>query len=398
MKWRIALRYLTARKSHSVINIIASVSLLAVAVPVAAMVILLSVFNGFEGLVRDLYKAVDADIEIRHERGIDISSSALKERIEGVAGVEKTSFILEREAVLNYRDRFAMVTLRGVDDSYNEVLPIADHITLGSYTPHLGEIDMLMLGEGITYELGMYAMAAGDVDVISLGGASIGALLPMSGVHRERLAVAGTFVIDQQHASSLALTSLRAATRLFGCEGCADAVLVRVAKGYSDKRVRELLTATLGDEYEVVLREEKNKSFYAIMRYEKWGIFFISLLVLLVASLSIIGTVIMLILEKRDERPTLRSLGANHEFIRGIFVREGLLISGLGGVVGIAIGVAVVKLQQHFGIVKLPSSNFLVTDYPVELQGGDLVVIFVTFVAVSLIISTLAVKSMIKRE
>jgi lipoprotein-releasing system permease protein len=355
MKWRIALRYLTARKSHSVINTIASVSLLAVAVPVAAMVILLSVFNGFEGLVRDLYKAVDADIEIHHKGGIDTSSSALKESIEGVEGVEKTTFILEREAVLSYRDRFTMVTLRGVDDHYNEVLPIADHISLGAFTPRLGEIDMLLLGEAITHELGMYAMAAGDVDVISLGGASIGALLPMSGVHREKLPVAGTFVIDQQHASSLAITSLHAATRIFGCEGRADAILVKVAKGAHDKRVRELLATTLGEEYNVVLREEKNKSFYAIMRYEKWGIFFISLLVLLVASLSIIGSVIMLILEKQNERPTLLALGADEGFVRGIFVREGLLISGVGDLIGIVIGVAVVMLQEQFGFVKLPN-------------------------------------------
>jgi lipoprotein-releasing system permease protein len=174
--------------------------------------------------------------------------------------------------------------------------------------------------------------------------------------------------------------------------------LVKVAKGAHDKRVRELLATTLGEEYNVVLREEKNKSFYAIMRYEKWGIFFISLLVLLVASLSIIGSVIMLILEKQNERPTLLALGADEGFVRGIFVREGLLISGVGGLIGIVIGVAVVKLQEHFGFVKLPNSNFLVTDYPVALQGGDLVIIFVTSVAVSLIISTLAVKIMIRRE
>ena len=397
MKWRIALRYLTARKSHSVINIIASVSLLAVVIPVAAMVILLSVFNGFEGLVRNLYKAVDADIEIRHTHTLDTTPSALQAKVESIEGVEHTSFIIEREAILNYRDKFTMVTLRGVDDNYDKVLSIADHISLGNYTPHIGQIDMLLLGEGISHELGMYAMAAGDVDVISLGGVTMGSLLPMSGVRRDKLPVAGTFLIDQQQDSSLALTSLQAAARIFGCEGEADALLVKVARGNSAKRVQAQLTATLGKEFEVLLREEKNESFYAIMRYEKWGIFFISLLVLLVASLSIIGTVIMLILEKRNERATLYSLGANRSFVQGIFVREGLLISGIGGIVGCIIGVTVVLLQQHFGFVKLPSANFLVTDYPVELQGGDLAIIFVTFVTVALVISTLAVKSMIKR-
>jgi lipoprotein-releasing system permease protein len=120
--------------------------------------------------------------------------------------------------------------------------------------------------------------------------------------------------------------------------------------------------------------------------------------VLIIASLSIIGTVIMLIIEKQDERPTLLSMGADSGFIRGIFVREGLLISGLGGAIGLCIGVVVTLLQQHFGFVKMPNGNFLIENYPVELQGGDLVMIFVMFVAVALVVSMVAASTMIKSE
>lgn len=397
MEWRFALRYLTSRKSHSVINIIATVSLVAVVVPVAAMVILLSVFNGFESLVRDLYKVVDADIEITAERGIPLEDAKLQSDIAAVEGVGALSFVIERQAMLSYRENRVAVTLRGVDTNYRKVVPIDEHIAIGNADVEWGDFDRLLVGEGVTYELGLYSMVAGDVEVFSLGGGSIGSLLPVVAMNRERMDVCGSFVIDQQHASSFALTSLRAAQRIFNRER-ADKVLVKVTEGASHRNVASSLSNCLGEGYEVTLREDKNEGFYAIMRYEKWAIFFVSLLVLIIASLSIIGTVIMLILEKRDEERTLLAIGADKGFIRGVFVREGLLLSGVGGAIGLVLGVAVTLAQQHFGFVKMPNGNFLVENYPVELQTGDLVVIFVVFVAVALAVSTLATSTMIKRE
>ena len=398
MQWRFAIKYLTSRKSHSVINIIATVSMLAVVVPVAAIVILLSVFNGFESLVRDLYKVVDADIEIVSEGGIDASDKALCERVEAIDGVEVSSFIVERQAMLTYRDNRVAVVLRGVDENYRRVVPIESYTSVGNADVQLGEIDRLMLGEGVVYELGMYALMAGDVEVYALSGGSIGSVLPTVAMSRERLDVCGIFTVDQQHTSSMALTTLRAASRIFNRER-ADKLLVKVTDGASHKVVAQLLRAELGEEYTVTLREEKNKSFYAIMRYEKWAIFFVSLLVLIVAALSIIGTVVILIIEKRDEQKTLLSIGADRNFIRGVFVREGLLISGIGGVAGLVIGVVVVLVQYYFGIVKMPAGgNFLIENYPVELQLADLVAILVVFVAVALSVSVVATSTMIKKE
>jgi lipoprotein-releasing system permease protein len=394
MEWRFALKYLTSRKSHSVINVIATVSLVAVVVPVAAMVILLSVFNGFEGLVRDLFNVVDADIEISAEQGIALDDGQLRGEIEGV---EALSFVVERQAMLSYRGNRVAVTLRGVDSNYRKVVPIEEHIAYGDAVVELGDFDRLLVAEGVTYELGLYSMVAGDVEVFSLGGGSIGSLMPVVAMNRERMNVCGSFVIDQQHATSFALTSLRAAQRIFNRER-ADKVLVKVAQGASHRDVAASLSERLGEGYEVTLREDKNESFYAIMRYEKWAIFFVSLLVLIIASLSIIGTVIMLILEKRDEEQTLLAIGADKGFIRAIFVREGLLLSGIGGAIGLVLGVAVTLAQQHFGFVKMPNGNFLVENYPVELQVTDLVVILVVFVAVAFAVSTLATSTMIKRE
>jgi len=398
MQWRFALKYLTSRKSHSVINIIAMVSLLAVVVPVAAMVILLSVFNGFESLVRDLYKVVDADIEVTAQDGINIADNTLRKTIEEIKGVEAVSAVMERQVLLSYRNNRVAVRLRGVDEEYKKVVPIEAYTSLGNAEVQLGDLDRLMLGEGVAYELGMYAMAAGDVEVYSLGGGDIGSIMPAMALRNESLDVCGTFVIDQQHATSFALTSLRAANRIFGTENRADMLLVKVEEGVSHRGVAEQLGEMLGKSYSVTLREDKNAGFYAIMRYEKWAIFFVSLLVLIIASLSIIGTMIILIIEKRDERQTLLSIGADSTFIRGIFVREGLLISGVGGAIGLVLGVAITLAQQHFGFVKMPNGNFLIENYPVELQAIDLLVIFVVFVAVALGVSLIAASAMIKRE
>lgn len=398
MQWRFALKYLTSRKSHSVINIIATVSLLAVVVPVAAMVILLSVFNGFESLARDLYKVVDADIEISAKGDFVVSDCALRQRVEAVEGVEAMSFIMERQALLSYRDNRVAVQLRGVDENYKLVVPIEAHTSIGNSEVQLGELDRLMLGEGVTYELGMYSMAAGDVEVYSLGGGRIGSLLPAYALRSVSLDVCGTFVIDQQHAASLALTSLRAANRIFGMEGQADKLLVKVAEGVSHRKVAEGLRRVLGEDFEVTMREDKNESFYAIMRYEKWAIFFVSLLVLIVASLSIIGAVIMLVIEKQDEQLTLFSMGADNAFIRGVFIREGMLIAGMGGAIGTVLGVVIVLVQQHFGLIKMPNGNFLVENYPVELQMMDLLAICVVFVTVALAVSIVATSAMIKRD
>lgn len=397
MQWRFALKYLTSRKSHSVINIIATVSLVAVVIPVAAMVVLLSVFNGFEGLVCELYKVVDADVEITASEGVDATDELLRECVATTDGVEALSFVVERQAMLSYRDNRVAVLLRGGDENYHKVVPIEEYTSLGDAQIEFGDFDRLMVGEGVAYELGLHSMAAGDVEVFSLGGGSIGSIMPVVAMHRERLSVCGTFVIDQQHASSFALTSLRAAQRIFNRER-ADKIFVKVAEGASHRKVAELLSSRLGAEFKVTLREDKNEGFYAIMRYEKWAIFFVSLLVLIIASLSIIGTVIMLVIEKREEQKTLLSIGADRGFIRGIFIREGLLISGIGGAIGLVIGAALILVQQHFGFVKMPNGNFLIENYPVELRATDLVMVFIGVVLVALAVSVVATSTMIKRD
>ena len=198
-----------------------------------------------------------------------------------------------------------------------------------------------------------------------------------------------------QATSLLGIAPLRVAQSLFGQEQ-ASAILIRTADGVNPFDVRDRLAEQLGEDVEVKCREEKNALFYQIMKYEKWAIFFVSLLVLVIASLSIIGTVIMLIIEKRDEQPVLLAMGADMAFIRGIFIREGLLISGIGGIAGILFGVCVVVAQQTLHIVKMPSGEFIIDFYPVELHSTDIILIFISFLAVAWSVSRIATGTMIK--
>lgn len=394
MKWLIALRYLVSPKSHSVINLIASVSTLAVLVPVAAMVVILSVFNGFEQLVRDMYAAVDAPVEVRAAGRGDIElNDSLRTALERCEGVESLSFYVERQAVVRYRNRHAIVTVRGVDDGYASFFGLSNYMTLGEAEVRLGDIDRLLLSDGVASTLGIFSTAIDGVELLaSEQGFSS---LPM--IRSEQLPVAGLFLIDNRNDGAMVLTSLRAAGRIFGCEGRASRVAVLLREGYSAERVCRNIEAAI-DGVEAISRENKNSAFYAIMRYEKWAIFFIALLVLLIASLSIIGSVIMLIIEKRDERVTLYALGADRRFVRDIFVRVGLLISGIGGLVGLVVGMCVVLVQQHFGLVKMPSGNFLIENYPVALQLGDMIIVLLSFVAVAWAVSLVATRTMIKND
>ena len=197
--------------------------------------------------------------------------------------------------------------------------------------------------------------------------------------------------------SSTIIIPFRVAQQLFGREE-ATAIYLRVAEGYNHEQVRRQVADKLGNEVEVRTREQKNSIFYNVMRYEKWAIFFVSLLVLIIASLSIIGTVVMLIVEKRNEYPTLLAMGADNAFIRGIFIREGLLISGIGGVAGLTLGVVVTLLQQTLHIIRMPQGNFVIDYYPVELHSTDIILIFATFITVAWAVSSIAAGTMIKRQ
>lgn len=394
----IARRYFFSPRSRSVVNLISGLSVAAVAIPVAAMVILLSVFNGFETLVKSMYSAFDAELTLTPRRGqtfsvTDLDTAALW-RIPGVGALSLT---LEQSVLLEHGGRQATATLRGVDDFYGEVFDLSDAVVTGQWRVRLGDLERLVIGQSMAWMLGIRSLADADVTMYAVRRGSFSTLLPMDNYTRRTEPVGGVYVLDLDTERTYVLTSLRLAQSLFETPDRVSAVQIRLTPGASPERTREAVAASAGDGFQVRTRDELRASFYRIMTYEKWGIFFIALLVLGVASFSVVGALSMLIVEKRGDVETLRALGADTDLIRSIFRTEGLLICGLGGVIGLVVGVTLSLLQQHLGLIEIPAESFLTKSYPVEFRMTDLVVVAAAFAVVAALLANVTVRSMIKK-
>lgn len=392
----IAGRYLRSRKSHSVINIISGVSVAAMATPVAAMVILLSVFNGLEGMVRTLYRAVDADITIRAAEGTVFDAAAVDTAaIRAAEGVETLSLVLEQGAMAEVGDRRTIVRLRGVERTYEDVVPVAQTIYGGTFAVGVDDSRSVVLGHRTAQELGMSRQAAGDmVTLYAINRARFSSLLPVGGYTRRTLPVAGFYSIDDEN-GDVAYVSLDVAQDMFNYEGRASSVAVKLAAGADADAVAERLQRIAGEGMEVLTRERSN-SIYRLMALEKWGVFAVALIVLVVASLTVVGTIVMIMIDKRDDAATLRMMGASRATVRDIFVGEGHLLAGVSLVLGVAAGVGLTLLQQTVGLVRLQTATLMVDIYPVELHAADVLLTAAAYIVVAHVVTRLTVGAMLK--
>lgn len=394
-----ARRYFFSSASRSVINLISGLSVVAVAVPVAAMIVLLSVFNGFETLVRQNCSAFDADLTLSPAEGQTFDTAALDTAaLARIPGVAALSFFLEQSLLLEYNGRQATGVLRGVDDRYGDILPLDRHLVAGHPAVRIGDLERLIVGGSMSRALGIRTLADADVDLYALRRGSFSSLLPLANYTRRSVPVGGVFSADPESESSRVLASLRLAQELFSRPGCASAVAFRTEPGADLSRIRERIAEIAGEEFRIRSQAEMRASFYRIMTYEKWGIFFIALLVLVVASFSVVGALAMSVVDKRRDMRTLAALGADRSFVRAVFRTEGLLICFVGAAAGLLLGVGASLAQQHFGFIRMPAGAFLTDSYPVEFRFSDLAVVVAAFAAVAFLLSGVTVRSMIKKN
>ncbi len=391
----VARRYLFSPDSRSVVNLISGVSVVAVAMPVAAMIVLLSVFNGFESLVRSMYSAFDADLTITPAEGQSFACASLDTAaVARTPGVEALSFLLEQSALADHEGRQAAVVVRGVDAAYFDVLPL-DGALRGSGAGRDGD-PRLILGAALAGQLGI-RRADEPVDSTPCGArllvaAARGQLLARAGRRR------GLLLARPRHRAPLPARPAGAGAGALRREGRASALVLRLAPGTDAAVARRAVAAAAGDGFRVATRAELRASFYRIMTYEKWGIFCIGLLVLVVASFSVVGALVMLVVEKRRDIATLRALGADTALVRAVFRAEGLLICAWGALLGTLLGVGASLAQQHLGLIELPADSFLTSSYPVEFRPGDLAAVLAAFAAVALVLSHFTVRSMVKKH
>lgn len=394
-----ARRYLFSKKSHSVINIVSGVSTFSVAIPVMAMVILLSVFNGFEGLIESMYRSFDPDIRITPVRGKVFPIDSLpRERFLAIDGVRDAAYALEDNAVFEYRDRQAFGTMCGVDSLYRQVVPLDSLRTEGVFQLQFGDFPEAYVGQGMAYALGIRVNLNSPISVYVPRRGRVSPLLPYSFYKKQNIFPSGVFALEAEVDGKYVIVPLHFAQELLDYPGQASSVAIRLEADASPQRVQQQIGQWLGDDYKIQSRYQQKESFYRIMMYEKWGIYFIILLVLVIASFSLIGSLVMLIIEKRKDSQTLVTMGADTKLLRKIFVAEGMLIYLIGAGGGLLLGVALALAQQHFGFLKLSGETFLIDAYPVEVHPSDLAWVIVTFVTVSYLISVLTVRAMIPKK
>ena len=397
LKYLIAGRYVRSPKSHSVINMISAVSIVAMAIPVAAIILLLSIFNGLERMALDNLKSVDSDLSITPREGTTFRVEELPSALlDDLADVEQYSFILEQSALAQMGASRAVVQVRGVDEGYTSVVPVAKNILVGEFTTRAEENDYVVAAHGVMQDLSsLRTTAIGEsMQLYAINRTRISTLLPVGGYTRRELPIAGIYSIDEDN-RSLVITSLKAAQSLFNYADRASAVEIRLREGASPLRLAEQLQAAVGEHFDVRTREQRN-SIYRLMALEKWGVFCIAVLVMIVASLSIVGTLVMVIIDKRDDVRTLRTMGARRDFVRDIFTAEGLLMALLSLVLGLVLGAGLALLQQHFGFVGIDAQTLQVNAYPVEVHLQDILLTVAAYAAVSYIVVKLTVRALMR--
>lgn len=396
MLWlKFARRYMFSPKSHSVINIIASVSVVAVAVPTAAMVILLAMFGGLSATIDDLYASVDADIEIRPTRGQTFNATDIDiEQISKVEGVADYCTYLEQSVMLSAHNRRTTVTLRGVDSTYFEVLPLQRYVTLGALNSiRSGDI---MLGYSTAAAITAYGIGT-RIDVYAMNRKQLSTLLPTGGVSHSSMPLGGHFSSNAEIDSSLAIADIGCVQRLLNRNGKISAVAISLDKGADPEQVQESLQRVVGANYKVQTRDQKNASINDILNIEKLAILFIGAMIALVATFAITGSVIMLITDKRGDIRTLKAMGAPRGLIRKIFVGEGMLLTSIGTIVGLVIGVGFSLGQQSQGWIKIPG-NMVIESYPIDLNIGDVAIVAIVVLGLGLATSLVTVGATLKRN
>lgn len=394
MLWfKFARRYMFSPKSHSVINIIAMVSLIAVAVPTAAMVILLSMFGGLGEVIERLYSSVDADIEIIAAHGEIFDEEAVSlDELRSVAGIAEVAPYIEQQVMAASSGRRTTFTLRGIDSCYTAVMPLAAVVERGT-VEQVAEED-IVLGYGIAAELGAYGLGS-EIELYALNRKQISTLLPMGGISRKKVYLSGIVNANAEIDAELALTEIESLQRLLNHPHRLSGIAVKLRENADIAAVEQEVDRLGGGEVEARTREEKNASLNKILRMERFAIIVIGALIALVATFAIVGSVVMLITEKRRDIATLRAMGASQSLLQRIFTGEGVLLCAIGCISGLVLGIGFCLGQMHYGWIRIPG-NSIIESYPVALDMGDIAIVAIVVMLAGGVISHFTVRQVLR--
>jgi len=397
LPFHIAKRYLFSKKKQNVVNIISLISVIGVMLGTMALVIVLSVFNGLNGLITDLYGSFDPDLKILPTKGKTFIPDSTFEQIRNMENVVFYSEVLEENALLKYGNRQRPATVKGVDENFTLMTGIDTMMVEGNFILDSEKYQFAVLGYGVALDLGVGLTFVDPIKFyVPKRTAKVGHN-PMNAFKSDILFPSGYFVIQADFDSQYVLVPLDFARKLFSYKNEVSAIELAINDSGEIENVKESIQNLLGDNFVVKNRFELHDVIFRMLKTEKAAIFFILAFILIIASFNIIGSLTMLILEKKNDISTLRSMGADEKTIQKVFLLEGWLITLSGGVLGIILGVIVCFLQIQFGFITVAGLGSLLDSYPVEVHLIDIFIIFTTVVLIGYFASRFPVYYITKR-
>jgi lipoprotein-releasing system permease protein len=385
--YKFSYRYLVSKKSTNAINIIAWVSIAAITLVTAAMIVVLSVFNGLSGLVKGLYNGFYSDVKITAKSGkiINVTPTQLQ-TIKNTPGVAYISCIAEEKALVKIGESQTVVSLKGVDDNYTKVSKLQSYIRRGEYALGTTEEANLILGYGVENALGIFSNSALQKITAYVPNRNQRFTGKIDDFNSGELTPNATFAIQQDFDNKYAISNIGFVKNLIGLDSNQyTSIEIALQNEEVMDKTKLLLQKTIDKDLQVQNKYEQNQSMYNVMKYEKWGVYGIFCLVLLISSFTIVGALTMLVLEKKKDIGILKSMGASNNYIEKIFLTEGLLLGVIGVSLGSILGIGICAAQHYFHIIKLSGGSFLVDYYPVKMEILDIALILTTVIGITFI-------------
>ena len=386
-----AWRYFKAKKSANAINIIARVTTCVIAFATCCQILVLSVFNGFEGLVKSLYSSFYTDIKIVPATGKTfLLSTDQLARVNKQSYVQHSSLIAEENALLQNDENQSSLMLKGVDENFSKVSGLPNKITRGKF--NLGNINepSIVIGSGVQYQANITvndAFAPEELTVI-LPKKNSANNDPLQSLSEGNVTATGVFTIQQEFDNTYAITNIDFVKQQLGlAKDEFTSAEIKLKAGADIKDCKESLQLLLGKNYIVQTRFEQNTNLYNTMIIEKWAIYAVLTLILVIAAFNMVSALTMLVLEKKQDIAILQSMGTTRQQIKKIFLTEGILLGGLGTVCGIALAMIICFLQVKFKLIPLNGGSFLIDYFPVKFIATDFILVASTAMAISLIAS-----------
>lgn len=391
----IAKRYLFSRHTTNAVNILTGISLLGVAVGAAAMIVVLSGFNGLENLIRGFYNTFDPDLKAELVVGKTFKIDSTKiNKIHALEPVNACSFILEEKALFRFQNKEFIATLKGVDENYLNVTHFEKGLVAGEFFPPGTDENLGILGMGVAYHLGISKINYQTAIELYVPRSDASITNPNNAISNYSFFPVGLFSVQPEFDVKYTIVPIDFARSLTNQPNKASSIEIDLDSLAEVDEVKQEIQAILGENFNVLNRNEQQKEVFKVLQSEGFMTYLVLAFIVMIASFGILGSNTMLVIDKREDIKTLWHMGANEKLIKRIFFTEGIITSLLGGLSGITLGVLIVLAQQQWGLVSI-GENYIVDAYPVTLKIDDLILVLSTVVILGLVssaISTLRLK------